>query len=612
MEKDKYNGIKNQMREEMESLIGYTMADGALLDADVCWTLAAWTKELNREILIVTDDHGTVLDSAVGDKASVAVIDNYVNYHRRSLNRLRVFHTHPNGNPRLSEQDKSAAQKQKLEAMVAIAVKGGEVNGFGVGLPVFDAVSQSVSHDTKNQLRYEEQYFGSLEGLNAYDLRAHTDEINKRMRQWYNQVQVAEHLPERVLLVGVDTYKDSIDIDDSLAELRRLVETAGGEAVHAVIQKRPQPDPVFYVGRGKIMEIRATIQNENINTVVTNDELNTNQIAAIEALTGVKVVDRTTVILDIFAKHASTREGKLQVELAQQKYRISRLKGLGIVLSRTGGGIGTRGPGEKKLETDRRHIRTQIDELERKLMRIEKSHAVAARRREKNNIPIVSLIGYTNSGKSTLFNRLTESDVVVSDGLFITLDSTVRRVNDDKFGHYLLSDTVGFIEKLPHQLIESFKTTLKEVERADLLLHVVDITNPHYLDQIRLVESILNDIGVGATETLMVYNKGDALSIDQKRFFTNQTEVKKDGRLISAKTGEGLDALQAMISQRLSAKSRIVTATIPYGKGDLLSALHDKAKILKMDYREDGIYIKVMLPSDFPDKELGTYMTEQK
>ena len=338
-----------------------------------------------------------------------------------------------------------------------------------------------------------------------------------------------------------------------------------------------------------------------MDLIVANDELNSRQIANIEAATGTKTVDRTTIILDIFARHAKTKEGKLQVELAQQKYRMSHLKGLGIVMSRTGGGIGTRGPGEKKLETDRRHIRKQLEELEARIERINKSNQLNAVQREKNKVKTVGLIGYTNSGKSTLFNRLTQSEVVTKDGLFITLDSTLRKVDPEQ-GDYLVSDTVGFIDKLPHDLIKAFKTTLMEVETADLLLHVVDVSNHNVEAQITVVNQVLADIGAGNKKVMMIYNKIDKLSPEDREalILKNQQAVNELTLYISAKEGLGVDTLFETVDRVLIGEKRQIKLLIPYDDNKSLALLHEMKVVEEIDYQAEGNLVTIEMTEDFP------------
>jgi GTP-binding protein HflX len=361
------------------------------------------------------------------------------------------------------------------------------------------------------------------------------------------------------------------------------------------------------LGRGKIQEITKMIQNNDINVIVTNDELNARQIHNIESLTSTKTIDRTTVILDIFAKHATTREGKLQVELAQQKYRMSHLKGLGIVMSRTGGGIGTRGPGEKKLETDRRHIRRQIEELEAKNKKIEKSNELNALQRQKNRIKTASLIGYTNSGKSTLFNQLTDSQAVMQDGLFITLDSTLRKVSHEKHA-YLISDTVGFIDKLPHELVNAFKTTLKEVEMADLLLHVVDVSNPHYKEQIQVVNGVLKELNVCDRPIILVYNKIDKLSEESRQ----NLNAEENDVYISAKEAIGLDELIEKITGQLLGSRYEEQLLIPYEDTKTMAFLHEKKVVLELSYEESGSLVKIEVTADFPIHRVEKYLIQKE
>lgn len=584
MSKDHFNGIKKENRHVLENLVGQAMAEGLLLDAATLELLANFTLRYGREILLVISDRGVILDLVVGQRSDVDISQEGIDENRRTLNRVRIIHTHPGGSPRLSSQDISAAESLLPEAMIAIGVDDEGKTTFGVGYPV----------EVGGEITYEERILTSLDQLNAFPLKEKVTAVNRGLKRQAQLIATGAGAKERGVLVGINGGATGEALDHSLAELARLLETAGGKPVAVVTQNRGQVDPMFYVGRGKILEIRKLIQDEKIDVLVTNDELSAGQIAAIEAVSGVKVIDRTTLILDIFARHATTMEGKLQVELAQQKYRLSHLRGLGHVLSRTGGGIGTRGPGEKKLETDRRHIRRQLDELTRRLKKIEKQSDITGARREKSRIRTAALVGYTNSGKSTLFNRLTDSDVVVKDGLFITLDSTIRKVKEEH-GNYLLSDTVGFIEKLPHELIQAFKTTLREVERADLLLHVVDVTNPNYKDQMTLVEQVLREIGVLEKEILVIYNKVDLLTPEARRYLTNQLNLQSDACLISAKTGEGVESLTEKIAQHLDHRRSEMRFLVAYGKEQLIALLHQWGEVVATDYRDDGTEVTVVM-----------------
>jgi len=592
MADNKNNGIRLSYMNELNDLIGYQMENQVLLDEYVLEIMKRLTLAVKKEILIATDDKNRIQWVNVGDAATVSIGNEEMEYHIKSLNKYRVIHTHPGGNPRLSQEDFSAAKKQKIQCIVAVGVDDDAPSTFGIGVPIVEADS----------LEYGQALFKNLKELNAFSLEYYILQANRFIKNDPNNKFDMDEEEERALLIRLDLPGNKgVTLEDSMEELAQLVKTADGLVVEQVCQARSQIDPTFYVGKGKLQELIKVIQNNDINLIVANDELNSRQIANIEAATGTKTVDRTTIILDIFARHATTREGKLQVELAQQKYRMSHLKGLGIVMSRTGGGIGTRGPGEKKLETDRRHIRSQIEELEARVERIDKSNTLNALQRKKNKVKTVSLIGYTNSGKSTLFNRLTQSEAVTKDGLFITLDSTLRKV-DPEHGDYLISDTVGFIEKLPHDLIKAFKTTLKEVETGDVLLHVVDISNPNYEAQIQVVNQVLSDIGVGDKKIVMIYNKIDKLSREEQEDLLLKNQAARDelNLYISAKQGLGIEELFEAISIVLVGEKREMQFLIPYDDNKSLSLLHEMKVVLDIDYQPEGNLVTVEMTDGFP------------
>lgn len=349
---------------------------------------------------------------------------------------------------------------------------------------------------------------------------------------------------ERAVLVGViESSKD----EGSMEELKALAETAGAYVVGVVTQRRKGIDSAHYIGKGKLEELKAFIEANQIDVVIVNDELSGSQIKNMEDILGVKIVDRTCLILDIFARRARTRESKLQVELAQLKYRLPRLVGLGGQLSRLGGGIGTRGPGETKLETDRRHIQDRIKAIEKKLSKIERHRNLYRQRRAKNRVPVISIVGYTNAGKSTLFNALTKAKSYVEDKLFATLDTSARRLILSSGRQAILVDTVGFIRDLPHDLVEGFKSTLEEVRYSDLLLHVIDITSPDMDEKIRVVEKVLSELDAIDIPRLDVFNKIDLVE-------TGSIVNNKRAIYVSAKTGIGLEALKEAIERQLTAK----------------------------------------------------------
>lgn len=597
------SGIRQSYISELDDLIGYEMENQVLLDESVLEIMKRLTLATKREILICTNEKNRVQWVNIGDASTVNIGNADMEYHIKSLNKYRVIHTHPGGNPHLSAEDFSAAKKQNLQCMIAIGVAEEGPVSFSIGVPIIQEES----------MEYAQGLFKTLKELNKFPIEHYILQANRFIKNDPNNRFDVEDDEERALLIGLDLPGNKgVELEDSMEELAQLVKTADGVVVEQVCQARSQIDSTFYVGKGKLQELIKVIQNNDINLIVANDELNSKQIANIEAATGTKTVDRTTIILDIFARHAKTREGKLQVELAQQKYRMSHLKGLGIVMSRTGGGIGTRGPGEKKLETDRRHIRKQIEELEARTERINKSNQLNALQREKNKVKTIGLIGYTNSGKSTLFNRLTQSEVVTKDGLFITLDSTLRKVEPER-GDYLVSDTVGFIDKLPHDLIKAFKTTLKEVETADILLHVVDVSNHNSEAQIRVVNQVLSDIGVGHKKVMMIYNKIDKLSQEEQEVNLLKNQVVKDelSVYISAKKGLGIDDLFETISTVLIGEKKEMKLLIPYDDNKSMALLHEMKVVLDIDYQGDGNLVTIEITEGFPSHIFEKYQVTE-
>ena len=380
--------------------------------------------------------------------------------------------------------------------------------------------------------------------------------------------------------------------DASMEELAALVETAGGETVAMLIQNRPTPEPRSFIGDGKVQELKGIIEMNDCDLAVFDNELSPSQMRVLSEELGVKVLDRSGLILDIFAQRAQTREGQLQVELAQYKYLLPRLTGMWTHLVRqtaSGGAspIGTRGPGETQLETDRRHIRRKIQKLEEELAAVRKVRGTQRRRREKNAMPVVALVGYTNAGKSTLLNCLTGESIPANDRLFDTLDTTTRRLRLDETQEVLLSDTVGFIRKLPTHLIEAFKATLEELKYADVLLHVIDISNPEWEEQARVVDDLICQLGAESTPCIRVYNKCDA--------YFGILPHGEDVVCLSAKSGEGADALVKKLAGMLGQAKRRVMLSIPYAKAGVVDALKREANVLSMEYTDEGIKAEAVL-----------------
>ena len=396
---------------------------------------------------------------------------------------------------------------------------------------------------------------------------------------------------EKVILIGVSTREDE-DVEASLDELEELADTAGAEVLGRVIQNRESVHPGTYIGKGKIEEVRCLAQETGADGVICNDELTPAQLRGLEERLELKIMDRTLVILDIFARHASTSEGKLQVEMAQLSYRLARLSGMGKSLSRLGGGIGTRGPGEKKLETDRRLIRSRMARLRRELGEMQLHRDTARKQRMEHSVPVAAIVGYTNAGKSTLLNSLTGAGILAQDQLFATLDPTTRRMTLPGGQELLLTDTVGFIRKLPHHLVEAFKSTLEEARYADFILHVADSSNPQMEVQMETVYETLSELGVTGKTVITLFNKKD---------LTEGEEMPKDLRAsrtlaISAVTGEGLEELKNLLEKVLQESRVLMEKVYPYAQAGDIARIRKYGQVVEEEYREDGIYIKAFLP----------------
>ena len=405
-------------------------------------------------------------------------------------------------------------------------------------------------------------------------------------------VETAEAGPERVVLVGLAGRLDG-DESEPLAELVRLAEAAGAVVVDRVVQRRARPDPTTWVGSGKVEEIRARAGSAGAETVIFDHELSPAQQRNLERALETKVIDRTALVLDIFAQRARSREGRLQVELAQMTYRLPRLAGRGVLLSRLGGGIGTRGPGETKLEADRRRIRTRITELRGEIAALSRHRHRQRQLRKDAALPVVALVGYTNAGKSTLLNTLTDADVYTADKLFATLDPTTRRVVLPNHRPVLLVDTVGFIQRLPHDLVAAFRATLEEVKEADILLHVIDASHPHWPDQRAAVEQVLRELEADGRPRVTVFNKTDRLGREGLRDLLAE---EPDGIPVSALRRVGLVNLLRAISKRLPDPTRRVRLAIPYADGAMLAQLYAAGRVVRRDDGPDGLVVDAELP----------------
>ncbi|MGB5168759.1 MAG: GTPase HflX [Acidimicrobiia bacterium] len=424
------------------------------------------------------------------------------------------------------------------------------------------------------------------------DSRSHVARRGRRLTASVTDLDVVR---QRALLVGmIRDGSRAAEGERSLEELELLTDTAGSEPIESVLVRRDRPDPATFIGKGKLSELVADSHMLDIDVVVFDNELSPAQQRNLQQAFQCDVVDRVALILDIFAQHAHTHEGRLQVELAQHRYRLPRLRGKGIELSRLGAGIGTRGPGETKLETDRRRILERVSKIERELKDAARSRDTRAKSRKRSGLPVAAIVGYTNAGKSTLFNRLTEADVLVEDRLFATLGSTIRRLDLPDGHRALMSDTVGFVRRLPHELVEAFRSTLEEAADADLLVHVVDASDPDPDGQITAVREVLTEIDAADVPEILVFNKID---IAEPAVVRRLLTVYDESVSTSALTGENIEDVTAAIVDGLEAVTVVANLLIPYDRGDLVASLHETGEVLDEHHAGDGTEIRVRLPA---------------
>ncbi len=565
-------GIRETQLQEIAAIYDCPFEPDQFAPHELLEELARHSCALNREIAVYVSRDGQVMDVTVGVGNSVPLMDLRLRRNMKRLSYIRCIHTHPNGSAQLSDVDLAALRSLMLDSMCAVGVdEKGKITGVSAAF-----------------LTEKDKGVPGIALTPIYSLR--------RMPQaeWMQEIELAEKAvmqgteadeeePERVFLVGIDTEK-------SLDELAALAETAGGNVVARILQKRQKPDSVTFIGSGKAVELQLDAQAAEADLVIFDDELTGVQLKNLEEIIGVKVLDRTALILDIFAQRAKSGEGKLQVQLAQLKYRSSRLIGQGLVLSRLGGGIGTRGPGETKLEIDRRRIREQITNLKRDLDALQKQRQLRRKAREKNKMPIVSLVGYTNTGKSTLLNKLTDAGVYAENQLFATLDAVSKKITLPGGTECLLVDTVGFISKLPHDLIEAFKSTLEEAALSDLLVIVNDGSNEDMLAQHKVVEEVLAQIGADTQPRLNVINKCDQMEPD-----TAVIPDLPDAIRISAKQGTNLEALLKEIEKRLQGEEKEIVMVVPFDKFNVMNELRVKGKVMNEEYTDTGCQVTVRL-----------------
>lgn len=580
-------GLKSNIITSLEKLYDLPVPSWQLLSAEMAVEMARITSLIHREINVFLDRKGKVLTVVVGDNHTVTLPDLQGRRGSGRLSGIRCIHTHPAGNPQLSGVDMSALRNNKYDVMAAI--------GVNEEAPETSVLNFAVLTGRNSNGQYAVQEFGSLKPSDLENLfLPNIISSAEKLLAPVDDDKTLEQRPEWAMLISLDYGKSDTlwTQKDSLEELRQLAETAGAVVKAKFFQKRPKPDPGYFIGRGKVQELALFAQQEDIDVCIFDEELSPAQQRNLEQALGIKVLDRTALILDIFAQRARTNEGKLQVELAQMQYTLPRIMGQGLSLSRLGGGIGTRGPGETKLETDRRTIRDRIAYIKDSIDKMQNVRKLHRAKRNKNQIPSISLVGYTNAGKSTLLNVLTRSEVYAQDQLFATLDPTTRQLRLPDKRQAILTDTVGFIQCLPHQLVAAFKSTLEETLDADLLLHIVDVSHPLYKEQSEAVYKVLAEIGAQDKPVLCVYNKIDKLGPESSGLL-EQLQHRQDTICISAKQQIGLEELLTAITNHLKLKSIEVKLLIPYSDSAAAARMHVIGTVLSEEYSDQGTVMLV-------------------
>ena len=576
------DGVKKSVLSELEDLYSADMEllRHKFISDDVTFKLCQITEKINREISIYIARDGMVMDVSIGAHDRVGLPDIRVRRGKRRLTGVRCIHTHPGQSGTLSEVDIKTLKRMRFDSMAAIGVK--------------DGLATSMQAAILTELKENGDYETSLYGPYQYNSIPHQkllDEIeyaSEQISKAANILDSMEQEQERAILVGLG--QDSASLD----ELARLADTAGAAVILKELQNRSNIDSATYIGKGKVSELSLVRQSTEANLFIFDDELTGAQIRNLENSLGCKVIDRTALILDIFASRATTHEGKLQVELAQYKYRLPRLAGAGLQLSRLGGGIGTRGPGETKLETDRRAIYRRIHDLEQQVAKLKKRRDINRVQRVKNSIPIVALVGYTNAGKSTLLNSITQSDVNAEDKLFATLDPVTRSMALPNGTEILVTDTVGFINKLPHDLVDAFRSTLEEAVFADILVHVVDSSSPEMMMQFNVAKQVLDSLGAGEKKRIIALNKTDIADENNMPLFDRGETVVQ----ISATQKTGFTVLFDEIEKILNEGMKIIEVTVPYSKGTLSNFIFDNSEILEKEYIDNGVRIKARVSNE--------------
>lgn len=586
-------GIRASVLAELKNLYGIRLDGGQLLTRELAQGLAAATEAINREVSVYVSRAGQVLAVAVGDDRSVELPAFSGRRAGHRLSGVRCIHTHPNGNPALSGVDLSALKARRFDAMAAIGVRAGDIERSSVAFAMITGLDEDGEYSVE---AYGPASLEEAEGVFFPNLARGVERVLEKQCGTQSLAAGAE----RAMLVGMEYPAPQgaslWNAEDSLEELKQLADTAGAEVVARFLQKRSRPDAAFFIGRGKVQELALFAQGEDIDLCIFDDELSPAQQRNLEQALGVRVLDRTALILDIFAQRARTNEGKLQVELAQLEYSLPRIMGKGLALSRLGGGIGTRGPGETKLETDRRRIRDRIAYIKECIAKAGSVRKLHRGARAKAGASSVALVGYTNAGKSTLLNALTASDIYAEDQLFATLDPTTRQLELPHKQECILTDTVGFVQRLPHQLVAAFRSTLEEVVEADLLLHVIDASHELYKEQAAAVLAVLEELGAGGKNIITVYNKIDKLPAESG--LASRLALEGNAVTISAKAGLNLDALLELVAENLKLKAVEAEFFIPYGDSAAVSRLFAAGTVLAQEYLAEGTLVRARLDAE--------------
>ena len=564
-------GVRNTMLAEMKAIFDNQLPADSFMPQELLKQLCGYSAFLNREIAIYLTRYGEVVDLFIGKADQIDLPDVRLRRGERRLSMVRCIHTHPRADGTLSDVDVSALLTMRFDAMCAVGVDE-QGNPTTTQCAFLNPVKQGEVERTEliaARRLPDEAWLERIEAVDAL-YRAESPQLAQTS--------------ERAVLVGIES-------EDSLAELRALAKTAGAETVLTVLQKRAKPDGAFCVGKGKAEELSLTCQSLQADLVIFDEELTGVMQKNLEELLHIKVIDRTALILDIFAARANTREGKLQVEMAQLQYRSQRLLGQGLVLSRLAGGIGTRGPGESKLEVSRRRIRERLNDLEQQLKSLDRQRSLRRQDREKRQTPIIALVGYTNAGKSTLFNRMTGANVYVRDELFATLDSVSRPIALPHGKPALLVDTVGFIRKLPHELVKAFRATLEEAALATVIVIVSDSANPEMPQQHATVLEVLESLGATEAPRIDVLNKTDLV--------TPPPDLLPGAIPVSAADGAGVDQLLERIEAELNEGTRVFRLLVPFASYGLLDRLHRAGVVYRQEHREDGVLLELRADERF-------------